>query len=385
MEGNIGKREVLVLRSLVLNSPCPKDELPVLFDLDFEQEHMEYPLLLGILGVKTDWSGFPPHIRNHLEGVYKAARLRNIYGVPWLISRCETLVDNDIPFLLLKGMAMRIYYAPDIPRQMSDFDVAVPEDLYEKAKNCLIESDKLLRPGYESMHAVHLTAGEAKTIDLHRWIFKTHGDRYSEIWNRAICVTFQGINAKVLDPVDMFIHVIETKVRDDIRSIYPDRKVKWLMDAGLIVSRAKGWDWTAVADRARRLGSENYIKRAITAFQTVFPELLTSEELKTLFPQDSKYHKWDKRVERYRRVNKEYNEVTRKYKGLTIKHVWSRVKYYWVSYHDYYGPEHREAGETTSFLAYLYKAKKVSGFTELIRSFITNNTKTQNRKTDPRR
>ncbi|MBR2671493.1 MAG: nucleotidyltransferase family protein [Oscillospiraceae bacterium] len=373
MDRKIGKREVLVLRSLVLKTPCPKGELPILFDLDFEQEHMEYPLLLGILGVKTDWNGFPPHMRNHLEGVYKAARLRNIYGVPWLIKRCKILAQNDIPFMFLKGMAMRTYYASDIPRQMSDFDVAVPEDLFEKAKNCLIGSDKISKLGNESLHAVHIITDDTKVIDLHRWIFKTHGDRCLGVWDRAISIPFQGIDAKVLDPVDMFIHILDSKVRDDIRSIYPDRKVKWLMDAGLIAVREKDWDWAAVADRARQLGSENYVKRAITAFQTVFPELLSTEELKKLFPQDNKYHRWDRRVERYRRVNKEHNEVSKNYKGFTIKHVWSRFRYYWVSYHDYYGPELREVGETTNFFAYLFKVKNVSGFMELIHRFITNN------------
>ena len=131
----IREQDKLLLRFLFSEAPYSSEELNFLLDgLDIDQEQSEYLLLLAHLGMRFHWQFFPEEIRPRLEGIYRAARLRNIYGIPWLKEQIHALHAAGIPVMFLKGMAMRTYYAPGVARQMSDYDFAVPEERFAEAK-----------------------------------------------------------------------------------------------------------------------------------------------------------------------------------------------------------------------------------------------------------
>ena len=365
----VQNREQILLRALVLDDLTGENLSELFRDLDFQRERMEYPLLLSVLGQRTGWRSFPEDVTARLEGVNKAARLRNIHAVPWLIEKIRLLSEHEIPVLLLKGIAMRSYYAPELPRQMSDFDLAVPEDKFEEAKQLLADSEHLSELPPESLHAVHIKSDNG-VIDLHHWIFKTKGGSSAGIWKRAVPSDRFGVRAFVPDSEDMFIHLLDSRVRDEIRTVSPERRVKWLLDAALVLRSPGTWDWSSVAERSKELGSLMYLEDALPVFSGVFPELLSQSELENYFPQDDAFLEWKERTERYKAVNRDYFRNTRSMNRYTPEKILRMLKYYRSAYRDYYGPELKEAGEVSGFLDFLVHLHHVRNVPELITKFI---------------
>ena len=370
-------REKQLLRMLFREEPCSKDNISVLFrDFEIDNEKMEYLLMLALLGYKIGWQYFPDEVKPRLEGVYKATRIRNIYGVPWLRDKLVLLKKQGIPVMFLKGMAMRAFFAPDIPRQMSDFDFAVPEDRFQEAKEILLTSGESSRAGAVSLHAIHIIEEQRKAIDLHQWVFKTHGDKRAAIWEKSIATDFGGTDIRVLNPVDMFIHIVDCKSRDIIKNLQAERKVKWLLDARHIIEKAgcKNWKWEEVADRAKELGSLNYLSLLLPAFSEVFPDILPPNDVQKIFPQDDNYSNWLNRVSVFSRENKQYREYLRNRNASEkrgIKHYFKSFHHEWTAYHFYYGPELKNANPEYGFIKYLCETRHVNGISALLKRYLT--------------
>lgn len=370
-------REKELLRMLFREEPCSKDGISVLFrDFDMDHEKMEYLLMLALLGYKKGWQYFPDEVKPRLEGVYKSARIRNIYGIPWLRDKLVLLKKQGVPVMFLKGMAMRAFFAPDIPRQMSDFDLAVPEDRFKEAKEILTSSGENTRTGTVSLHAIHITEGQRKVIDLHQWVFKTHGDKRAAIWEKSISADFDGMDIRVLNPVDMFIHIVDCKSRDIIKDLQAERKTKWLLDARLIIEKAgcKNWKWEEVADRAKELGSLNYLSFLLQAFSEVFPDILSPNDVQKIFPKDDKYRNWHKRVSEFSRKQKQYREYLRNRNASEehkLKDSFKSLHYAWTSYRFYYGPELKAASPEYGFIKYFCETRHVNGIPALLKRYLT--------------
>ena len=368
----INKKEKELLRLLFLERVCSESEdiAFLLKGADFDNERFEYLLMLAVLGKKQDWRYFPNEIKPRLEGIYKSVRLRNIYGVPWLKEKLLLLNKHAVPLMLLKGMAMRAYYAPETPRQMSDYDFAVPEERFKEAKDILMESDSTLQPGPVSQHALHIEK-QGKVIDLHQWIFKTHGGVSAGLWENSIEIAFLGAGVRVLNPVDIFIHIVDCKTRDLIKNIQSDRKLKWLFDTRCIIKKAgyENWDWSKVADRAKELGSYNYVVYLMPYFSEVFPDTLSEADMRYFFPQDEEYQDWYKRVKKVSLVNEEFQAYIKNH--CEDKFAWRRrLKALWRDwnhYHYYYGQELKAAGEKIGFFNYFCSVHRIKGITGLFK------------------
>ena len=62
--------EILLLRSLVYERSCTKEEIELLTEgMDLDESRIEYPLLLSVLGNRTDWEYFPAGMIPRLEGI----------------------------------------------------------------------------------------------------------------------------------------------------------------------------------------------------------------------------------------------------------------------------------------------------------------------------
>ena len=369
----IDVKEKKILQLLFSEEAYSEEEISALLrGTDIDGEKIEFLLLLALLGNKQNWQFFPQSLRPRLEGIYKSVRLRNIYGVPWLNEKLLLLKQRNIPVLFLKGMAMRAYYAPHLPRQMSDFDLAVPEDRFEEARKCLMESDTFAENGAVSLHAQHIQK-QGKTIDLHKWIFKTHGEAASGLWEKAVTTGFNGTDVMVLNPVDMFIHVIDCKARDLIKNIQTERKVKWLLDVRSVLGKTglEYWNWEEVAVRAGETGSSHYLAWLMPVFSEVFPDILTERDRKKFFPQDRTYEKWHKKVMDFCREHKEYRAYikTRDKEKHRVRHFLRSMKYSWTAYHCYYGPELERIDPDYGFWKYFCETRHADGVPSLLKRY----------------
>lgn len=372
-------QEKLLLRLLFQDEPYTEEALAILTkDLVPDNESLEYLLMLGLLGTRNHWLYFPKEIRSRAEGVYKSVRVKNIYNIPWLKEQISILREHDIPVLFLKGMAMRAYYAPEIPRQMSDFDLAVPPECFNKAKDYLSAAGYNIDQLSFSLHSVTLNYGDGKKIDLHHWIFKTNSRSTADIWERALLVDYQGYPVVVPDPVDMFIHVVDNHVRDHITDIYLNRRMKWLLDTRIIIEKTGDWDWKEVAGRAEELGSLTYLKYAMKEFAEMFPSLLKETELKAYFSPDAAYAEWETGIKKYRKAFLDY--IEQRHQGRV--NPFMMIKYWWLFYHSIYADEMRESGENDGFIKFICKAHGVSGFFGLLSAYCRLLFKRETDKTD---
>ena len=365
----IDEREKLLLRLLFSEEMYTENNAALLFDgLDLANEHLEYPLMLAILGSRKGWKYFPESFRPRLEGILRATRLKNIYAVPWLREKMALLQEHGIAMMLLKGMAMRAYYAPEYPRQMSDIDLAVPEECFEEAKKLLTESEPELVTRVKSLHAQHLSEDEIRTIDLHHWIFKSSAGT-DKMWQNAVPVCFQSIDLLVPDPADMCIHIVDSKARDVITNIQSERRMKWLFDLRCIISKAEGWNWEAVAARADELGSLLYLKYLLPEFSDVFPDMLSPEELHRSFPQDRSFLKWKKDTEKVIPAEEALKDYIRQHgvADYSLRRTWLSVRSSWIRYHCYIGPDLKKAGIKTSFLKYYCSLRHADSLGQLIK------------------
>lgn len=265
--------------------------------LDIDQTNQNFILMLACLGYQRGWGLFPPEIVPRLKGVHRYHQVHNAMGVPWLVEQIGCLTDAGIPVMLLKGAAMRAYYAPDMPRLMWDFDAAVPEERYREALSLLCTGGAKLVE--ETAHSAALTDGRTQ-LDLHRWIFKTNEDRGSDIWRRAVSFGFHGIPALVLSPEDMFIHLLDNQSRNYFYDEAPERRMKWLYDCRRVLMAVERPDLDRIADRAGEFHTEARVRMMLKSFIQCFPETFPGEALDRAFPPSREYDELLKNGERFR-------------------------------------------------------------------------------------
>ena len=167
---------------------------------------------------KTDWQYFPKNIIANLEAIHKFRQAKNIFKINWLIEKIKILNQANISVMLLKGLALKYYYAKDYPRIMSDFDIAVPEEKYDKAIKLLVD-DKSIYSGRSAAYHSEIES-DGRRLEVHRWIFKNNGEKNTDIWERSQQINFFGTKVYVMCPQDMFIHQLDNRCKDIFNGVF---------------------------------------------------------------------------------------------------------------------------------------------------------------------
>lgn len=365
-------RDKQVLRLLFAETAYSEEDLHVALDgLDIDQEKTDFLLPLALLGIRHNWAYFPASLKPRLEGIYQAARLRNMVGIPWLKTQLDGLRSVGIPVMFVKGMAMRSYYAPGVPREMSDFDVAVPEDRYKEAAAILMRNAGGNKPSSVSLHARHIY-GQEKSIDLHHRVFKMSRKATDLVWKASVTADFQGLEVSVPSPIDMFIHVVESKSRDEITGAQPGRRLKWLFDARYLLQIIGDVDWKLISSRADELGVRFYLTKLLPVFSDVFPDCLNAADLQLYFPKDTAFRKRETQIEHFAEKNRLYRKkyVGQKPNRYPLTKIFSFLHWSWLRYYNYMKPDFKIGGIQTSFWGFLCESYEVENITQLFTLFI---------------
>ncbi len=366
-------REKLLLRLLFDDVPFEEKHIEILLpEPAIDRERLEYLLMLSILGTRRHWQYFPAWVQPRLRGIYRYFRVENIKGVPWLKEKLRLLEEQGIPVLLLKGIAMRMHYAADSPRQMDDFDIAVPADLFEKACRVMLDSGCSESAEGPALHARTFCEGDDFSLDLHQWIFKTHGDKDADVWEKAEPAVFQDRNVLVMQPADMAIHILDSQARDVIKDNTMERRMKWLFDVRSVIGAADGFSWEKIADRAKELGTLSYLTMILPVFSEVFPEKLGADELNAYFPRDGAYQSWASGMETYRRESEQYHEAMAEHEDRLYSPYMAlrKLRHLWTGWRCYYKPELREAGVRMNFIQYVCFMQETGSPAELFRKYL---------------
>lgn len=303
---NLTDREKILLSFLFSSSNTEEDINTLTCGLNIDKENENYILLLSCLGLKTDWQYFPKNIIANLEAIHKFRQAKNIFKINWLIEKIKILNQANISVMLLKGLALKYYYAKDYPRIMSDFDIAVPEEKYDKAIKLLVD-DKSIYSGRSAAYHSEIES-DGRRLEVHRWIFKNNGERNTDIWERSQQINFFGTKVYVMCPQDMFIHQLDNRCKDIFNGVFRNRRINWIFDCRNIYRFFDKFDIQEMYSRAEQFCSLYSVRYMLPAFSEIFPDLIDKTEIETKFPYHQKYNLWLKRNIRFGNLFIQYTE-----------------------------------------------------------------------------
>lgn len=292
--------------------------------LDVDTASSDYMLMLSYLGLKNRWEWFPKEMVPRIQGLHRYYQVRNAMGIKGALAQIDLLQREGISVMLIKGMAMRYHYAEGVPRIMSDMDLLVPEEQFERAVQilCAHGGEKEGQMAW----AVHILNGIA-ALDLHRWMFKHHGKNMEELWARAVPIKFYGRTVYVPSAEDMFVHQIDTRAQAIFAFEAETRRMRWLYDCRMICEREK-FDWDIVIERIKQFQIEYTAYFMLKAFSDCFPEILPESYLEKKISRPANYETWLERELQYRKAMEKREKVNGKGNILQYVFLWTKLRYY---------------------------------------------------------
>jgi hypothetical protein len=347
--------------------PCEQRLLSLLFKEHVSIEEIEYQLqglsidsanhnyllMLAHFGYQVDWMGFPEHVIPQLKGINRYYQVQNALMLQKLFMTVQKLNEKNIYPLLLKGAAMRLQFAPGVSRMMADVDLALEGEEYEKALS--IVQDMGAEYVGEAKHSNTYKLGKTD-FDIHHVIFKNNLEKGSDIWERVEQIEVNGCQFRVLSPIDMFVHLLDSQSRCIFVNEMPARRMKWLFDARMVLRMMPDTDWTAIAKRANELHCSYRIHLMMKLFATCFPEDISLEDVAILFAVDRGYAKWLKDAMDYYEMIVPYVKERRADENgsITLRVINLRIKYKPLrKQYRYYSHELKELGSGMCFARYV--------------------------------
>jgi len=220
----------------------------------------------------------PVGLRNEMRLIhheYWAENQRHLYYLENLLGWFE---KNNIPTLVLKGMALSLLHYRDMAaRPMSDVDVLVPENRAQEAIARLQENGWapfLYDPNatkksyfYRHTHAIPFKRSDHSTLDLHWHVLSESTFRGADepFWSGSVPLVVRSIHTLTLNPTDQLIHACVHGFRfNEIPSI------RWVADAVAIL-RTAAIDWTRLVDLAKHLQVTLPLAASLSFLRTTFP------------------------------------------------------------------------------------------------------------------
>ncbi len=306
-KNNLLKPKERLLMQLLFDGEATKEKIEELTkDINVYNENMNFLLMLSCLGFNTNWVHFPNKIIPRLKEIHRYYQVRNSVSIPFLIEKLKILQENQIPVMLIKGISMQLYYDTKTPRIMGDFDLVVPEEKYDQAIEVLKGKDDICIVG--AAHAVTIISNNVQ-FDVHRWVFKSYGEKDSDIWEKSIRLNYRNLDVSILSPEDMLIHLLDTRCRDIFFEENLKRRMKWIYDSYKVLQKVEDFDLKHLAERAKKLNAYYHVTMMINLFSTCFENAISKESIEKEFPKSKKYYKWLKRYYKYSKILKKYKAV----------------------------------------------------------------------------
>ena len=151
----------------------------------------------------------PVEVIEQLQKTYKAILARNIIAFNELKQILKSFSESQIKVILLKGVALAETVYPDIAlRPFGDIDLLIHKNDLYKFK------PKLLQFGYElsepSDKAIKSIKKDGIALDIHWHLVNSPYSKYidiDEFWKNTVTINIEGIDAFVLSPENLLIHL----------------------------------------------------------------------------------------------------------------------------------------------------------------------------------
>jgi hypothetical protein len=158
---------------------------------------------------KFDNDLVPVEVMEQFQKTYKAILARNIIAFNELKQILKSFSEAQIETILLKGVALAETVYPDIAlRPFGDIDLLIHKNDLYKLK------PKLLQFGYELLEspdkAIKFIKKDGISLDIHWHLVYSPYSKYidiDEFWKNTLTINMEGINAFVLSPENLLIHL----------------------------------------------------------------------------------------------------------------------------------------------------------------------------------
>lgn len=230
----------------------------------------------------------PVDVRNRLREAYRNLATTNTSLFLNVAQVLESLADNHMPVIVLKGLSLAKHIYGDIAlRPMHDMDLLVKEeDLVRAGRMLLTLGYEQYCPAWESILKTyhHLPPFQNKsgaTIELH-WNIVTPDSPIKVdidgLWERACLIKVDNVEVRALSPEDLFLHLCSHACFH----LQTGLDLIPLCDiAGLIKTSADTIDWQIVRERATRWGGQKCVYLMLLLVQDLLgaapPDKIMSE------------------------------------------------------------------------------------------------------------
>ena len=339
------------------------------YDIDYA--NINYSLMLAVLGFWRGWEHFPKSVVPRLKGIHRYCQAKNVMGMPWLLEKIRLITSRGIPVMFIKGLAMRFHYAPNIPRIMNDYDIAVPRDRFAEVME-LLHDGKVTDKGTSlwSDTVIGRCSGNDIELDVHQWIFKEQGDEGSGIWKRAIPVRVQDVEVLVPSPEDMLIHQLNTQANNLFVRELPENRMKWLFDCRMIWQNAgKFLDPDLIVARASEFHTEYSSRLMLILYAFCLDDQRAIEIATRIQPITKPYIKWIKAGMAFgRHMDKMRTYQYAPYGSLDLLRVMRAIK---TSYMEYqiYRAWPRGLESFNSFVQFCLRKRRITNWDDFRRQY----------------
>lgn len=291
LEENLVKRMFsnrdLSLISMMLGVSLSKEEAACLTEnMDIDTESSLYMLSLGIAGFRFGWDGFPSWAVPRLKGLHRYYQVSASAGGPWLQKRLERLTEAGIPFMLTGALAMRAFYAADVPRLTYGYEVTVRSDVYERAIMLLRDDVRGMGTGF-----CDRTVKGHTEILMHKGVPVKGLFSEDEFWIQAHTVNFMGQNALVPGPEDMLLSLLCEPYGPQLVREKREERDRRLYEAGFVL-QAGEMDYKLLSEKAKACGQEAQVRFFLQLLGRRAPKVVSADQWAPYLSMDKAYVKF---------------------------------------------------------------------------------------------
>jgi hypothetical protein len=332
--------QLSLLRAALLDGPAASEAAKSWFalrrmeemSLGFEALDVASRRLLPLVyrNLKTS---VPAPLRNDLRLIYNEYWADNQKRLQHLENLLAWFQANEIPTLVLKGMALSLLHYRDMAaRPTSDLDILMPEDRAQEAIG-LLERDGwapfLYLPSapkkpyfYRHTHAIPFERPGSSDLDLHWHVLSesTFLGADQPFWHDSVPLTVKSVHTRALNPTDQLMHACVHGFR--ATDIPP---IRWIADA-VVILRTAPMDWNRLVNLAKYLHVTLPLALSLSFLRTTFPTPIPEEVVEELqaVPVDHAERRYFEtlvhnnsdwrevlayNLERHRRANRDRNPV----------------------------------------------------------------------------
>lgn len=194
--------------------------------------------------------------KNRMQGIYRYFLYKNSILMHKSLIALETLEQERIEYILLKGAALvAAYYQEPALRPMNDIDILVKREDAEKAFQVLSNLGWQPYPGrtfqqaFHSTYSISLNRDDNVDLDLHWNVIHQAAWEGTEksYWENTEDVPYMKRTVKILSPELQILHNLSHGIRWNALS-----SIRWIPDVCQVIEKRNGdIDWNLLLQEAK--------------------------------------------------------------------------------------------------------------------------------------